>query len=755
MSKHSKDNKKNKGKVQKNIKDNKNNIKNIQKKKIKNTNYYDETDLEIPEKNSKKINTKKQKKHFLSKSDFRKLIVLFFIIMLILLILKIVSMLKWQNIAKQMVKNENSIIVDLNNTTIATLGNEKIHKNISFSEMPNNLINAYVSIEDERFYKHHGIDIKRTGAAILSYITHFGSSSFGGSSITQQLVKNLTGNDTSSISRKIDEWSKAIDLEFCLSKDEILESYLNIIYVGPNIYGVEMGAKYYFDKSASELTLEECAYLAGINHSPNSYNPFSETDKTKKITKRTKLVLNKMLELGYISNDEYNLACSNLEKGLNFKKGNLVSNSSSIIYSYHTDALISEAIEDIKDKYDISETFATNYLNMAGLTIYSTENSDIQKTLEEEFEKDKYILKSKNTENTTSQAAMIIIDHSKRICSSVAFGGLGKKTTFRGFNRATQGIRQTGSASKPLTTLVPGIDKKIFTSSTLYNDTKTTFLDRKNENYSPTNNSDYLGKITVRRAVESSQNIPFVQMIEQITPSTSIKYLEKMGITTLTEEDNNLALSLGGLEKGVSPLEMAGAYSCIANDGIYITPIFYTKIKQKDGKTLITKKQEETTVFSNSVAYILKDLLTEPVKGENGTAKICAISKIDTACKTGTTDDDYDRWLCGFTNYYTAVTWYGFDLNENIDFPGNQNPASVLWANVMKSIHKDLSGTNFEKPYDIITANICPSTGLLSNSNCPDAYEEYFLTGTVPKRCEEKHSSNNKSKKKNFSNKLD
>ena len=239
-----------------------------------------------------------------------------------------------------MVTNTGSIILDKDGNTIATLGTEKIHKNTTLSQMPNNLKNAYVAIEDERFYKHHGVDVKRTSSAIFSYVIHFGSSSFGGSSITQQLVKNITGNDASSISRKVEEWSKAIELEFCLSKEEILESYLNIIYVGPNIYGVEMGAKYYFNKDVKDLTLEECAFLAGINHSPNSYNPFQDTDKkSEKIKKRTKLVLDKMLELNYISNEDYETATSNLEKGLNFKKGDIASNN--VVYSYHTDAVIS------------------------------------------------------------------------------------------------------------------------------------------------------------------------------------------------------------------------------------------------------------------------------------------------------------------------------------------------------------------------------------------------------------------------------
>lgn len=388
------------------------------KSRKKDKNKIDKKPIErnMSEKELKK-SSKKQKKDAKKNSKLRKKLkkIIIFIILISILIFAIVkgiSMYKWQTLAKEMMSNTNSVIVDKDGNIIATLGSEKIHKNISFSEMPDNLKNAYVSIEDERFYKHHGVDIKRTGSAIVSYVIHFGSSSFGGSSITQQLVKNITGNDTSSISRKVEEWSKAIELEFCLSKDEILESYLNIIYVGPNIYGVEMGAKYYFNKSAKDLNLEECAFLAGLNHSPNSYNPFGDTDRQDKIKKRTKLVLDKMLELGYISNEDYEKAVSNVEKGLNFKKGNLSADNDAI-YSYHTDAVISQVISDISKTKKLDTTFATNYLNMAGLTIYSTEDSKIQQQMEEEFEKSKYIIKSKNDSAVTSQSAMVIIDHTR------------------------------------------------------------------------------------------------------------------------------------------------------------------------------------------------------------------------------------------------------------------------------------------------------------------------------------------------------
>lgn len=559
----------------------------------------------------KEISEKLNKK---PKHKFKRIIFLLIIISIVILaIFTACKAYKWQNMAIDIISNTPSTVLDSDNNVIAELGKERKQSNISYSEMPKNLVNAYVSIEDQRFYNHFGIDIKRTSAAIFSYIFK-GNSSFGGSSITQQLVKNITNDNSSSVTRKISEWIRAVELEAVLSKEEILEAYLNIIYVGPNIYGVNNGAKYYFDKDISELTLTQCAFLAGLNHSPNSYNPFGENDNSEKIFKRTKTVLTKMLELGYISDTEHTKALKELdESGLSFKKGTISTSESSGIYNYHTDALISEIIKDISEEKDISLNFATNYINMAGLKIYSTQNTNIQTEIEKEFNKNKYIIKSKNDTNAISQAAMVVIDHKNGYVLGCV-GGLGEKTISRGFNRATQAVRQTGSASKPLAVLLPALDTKTITSITMLNDTLTTFDDGTEEGYTPINYNNYLGNITVRRAVESSQNIPFVRIMEVITPSTSISYLKKMGVTSLTDVDNNINLALGGLDKGISPLEMAGAYATISNNGVYIEPTFYTKIENKNNKTILRKKQESRKVVSEQVSYILKNLLTEPVK---------------------------------------------------------------------------------------------------------------------------------------------
>lgn len=653
----------------------------------------------------------------------KRIFVLILIILVVLLIMFLVSLYKWNKILKDIIKCENSVVVDSTGNVIAVLGESRIQEYVKLEDIPKNLVNAYVSIEDKNFYKHNGINVKRTAGAVASYVFNGGSSSFGGSTITQQLVKNITGDNETKISRKVQEWDRAIKTELVLSKDEILETYLNIIYVGPNIYGVEKGAEYYFNKKVAELDLAECAFLAGINNSPNSYNPFGKNDNSEKIKSRTTTVLNVMLEQGYISNESYDLAVSELQSGLKFNKGKLEPKGDAI-YSYMVDATISEVINDLENKKGMSTNFATNYLYFSGLKIYSTQNSDIQREIEKECEKNKYMIKSAQYENTTAQAAMVVMNHNNgQVMGCV--GGLGKKTISRGFNRATQALRQTGSAIKPIAVLGPALEEKIITPVTIYDDTKTVFA----EGYSPDDCEKELGEITVRRAVESSQNIPFVKIMEQLTPEKSMKYMEKEGIANLTDGDKNLGLALGGLEKGSSPLEMASAYACIANGGNYIEPTFYTKVENSKGKIILKSKQKSRKVYSEDTAYVLKELLTEPVNGENGTARTCKIDGMEVAAKTGTTNDNYDKWLCGFTKYYTAVTWFGYDVNEPIN-EGANSMANQIWGNVMREIHRYLIKADFDKPKDVEEVVVCRKSGKVAESGCGEAYVEYFRKGT-------------------------
>lgn len=658
-----------------------------------------------------------------------------------------------------LITKTNSVVKDSDGNIIANLAGDENRKVISKDEMPEYLPKAFVSIEDERFYKHHGVDIKRTAAATVTYVFNRGNSSFGGSTITQQLIKNLTNEkDDSGVKgmiRKVKEMSKAYQVEKLISKDQILELYLNIIFLGDKAYGVEVASQYYFSKSAKDLDLAECAFLAGINHSPNGYKPFEEyvskedpaSEKQKmqdKIKKRTKTVLTKMKELGAITSDEeYNTAVAEVENGLNFKKGEIATSGSG--YSYHTAAAINQVKKDLIEKNGWSEELADINLRNNGYVIYSTQNTSIQNRMEEEFKKDTTYIRiasevNKEGVKEKSQAAMVIIDHTNgQVVGTV--GGLGSNSNASGLNRATQSYRQTGSSMKPLSVVAPGLEKNVLTAGTVYFDGKTVF----GGGYTPKNDSGTFknNAITIRDAIEISQNIPQLKAMTDLGPANSVKFLKEIGFSKIVSasenkkaNDESLSLALGGLTNGASPLEMAAGYAMIANNGEYISPTFYTKVEDKNGKTVIEAKQEKKRALSEQNAYILKSILTEPVTGSAGTATYCKIAGMDVSAKTGTTNDNKDRWLCGFTPYYAAATWYGYDTPSEVRFSG-RNPAGRIWSSIMQDIHKNLSNKKFEKPNGIVTATICKDTGLLAGSKCTDTYTEIFKEGTVPtKKCE-------------------
>lgn len=652
------------------------------------------------------------------------------------------------------VGTSNTVVLDKNGNEIANLSTDEKRKTISLSEMPDYLPKAYIAIEDKRFYSHSGVDIKRTAGAILGVVT--GNSSYGGSSITQQLVKNITDDKDRSgiagIKRKVKEWAKAIQIERMISKNQILELYLNIIFVGgPELHGVELGSIYYFNKSAKDLDLAECAFLAGINNKPNSYSPYNENLDQEKVAKlikdRTLTVLSEMKDQGFIENEEeYNAAVAKVEAGLTFEKGNT---GGAYQYSYHTEAAIEQVVEQIMEEKGVTKEFAENYVKGSGLTIYSTQDTSIQARVEEEFAKTKYQIagREKNSDGTFkndhTQAAIVIIDN--ETSQVVAVGGELENNLATGSNRATDAIRQTGSSMKPIADIVPGLQEKVITAATIYDDTKTNF----GGNYIPRNSGDsYLKLINIRTCIKVSHNIPMVKLMTELTPKKSIEYLKKMGITTLTEADANPSLAIGGLNWGINPLEMAGAYASIANDGVYTTPTFYTKVVDSNGNTVLTANQEKTKVISEQNAYITRSILKEPTLS-GGTATYCSISGMETCAKTGSTDDYIDRWLCGFTPYYTAACWFGFD-NNNVDEPepltnqygkvysvDGKNPAGALWSAIMKDIHKNLPNKSFNKPSTGLTqAKVCKVTGCLATSSCTETYTEIFTTDNLPSKCE-------------------
>lgn len=351
----------------------------------------------------------------------------------------------------------------------------------------------------------------------------------------------------------------------------------------------------------------------------------------------------------------------------------------------------------------------------------------------------KYILHTKNTKgnDVTAEAAAVVIDPATGYVVG-AVGQLGEKTTSRGLNRINR-PRQTGSAIKPLSDVLPGLEEGIITPATIYANQYTIF----GGGYDPKNyNNKKLGNRTVRSALTTSQNIPFVKIQAELTPKKGLEYLKKMGVSTLDDEkDNNLAaVAIGGFTYGISPLEMAAAYAMISNDGVYIKPTFYTKAVDSNGNTILAPSQPTERVCSEQTAYVLKDLMKSVVNDAEGTATYARISGMDLAAKTGTTNGDKERWLCGFTNYYACAVFYGFDESLTITKTSRQSSGSIF-TNIMKEIHSGLESSSFKQPDGIISARVCTTSGLLASDKCSNTYSEIFIEGKLPETCDAHTSS--------------
>lgn len=706
--------------------------------------------------NSKNETDKKEKKAKKKHSKLKKFFIISFVLIILLgltgvgVFAGIFFSDKWQ-ISKEdlVISNENTEVYNSDGKKIAELTGDENRQIITLAEMGEYLPNAFVAIEDERYYNHFGIDIKRTAGAILTYITNGGSSSFGGSTITQQLVKNMMNDDASEgaagVERKIREWSRAYQIEQMLSKSQILELYLNKIFMGSTIYGVESASQYYFNKSAKDLSLAEAAFIAGINHAPNGYNPYGETDNSEKIKNRTVTVLEKMkslrtteipelVGLTKITEEQYDKAIEEAKNGLKFKKGSISDNSN---ISYHTAAAIDQIAKELAEEKDVNVKTARAMLYNGGYKIYTTEDSSIQEIMEKEYLKDKYIRKATTKKgkanNEHTQSAMVIIDHKTgQVVGSV--GGLGNDVSALGQNRATSSELQPGSAIKPLAAVGPALEEKIITAATLYDDSRTSFGGQ-----SYINSTGYPGIISVRAAIERSSNIVNMKILSNLGLNKSIEYLNEFGLTYYDSSDASLTLTLGGTTNGASPLQMAAGYATIANGGEYIEPTFYTKVENSSGKVILEANQEKRRVLSEQTAYVLTNILKSPVYGFYGsaTATKCKISGIETAAKTGTTTKYKDRWLCGITPYYAAATWFGYDEPESVpsNISGGSNPAMTIWASVMKEVHKDLDDAKFKKPSGVVTAKICKVSGKMATDKCESTYSEVFVSGTVPKAC--------------------
>lgn len=727
-------------------------VKRVEKKKDKPSK---EASSEEPKyKNDKKTAKKDKKKKKKKKFRILKRIILTLFILGVIAVIAAVAVVyaifktdKWAITREELLSEAGAIIYDKNGNELVRLTGDEINKKVELSEM-SKVPDAFISIEDERYYSHHGVDFKRTAAAIVNFITHGGNSSFGGSTITQQLVKITMKDDSrsgvSGVQRKIREWSRAYQVEDMLTKDEILTRYLNRIFLGSaanglEIRGVEAAANYYFNKSAKDLTPAQAAFIAGINHAPNSYNPFSEKDHDatmEKIKTRTVVTLEKMHQLGKITDEEYNTAVEEARKGLVFTKGEVSNGSSSL--SYHTAAAVDQIASELADQRDLSYSEARELLINSGYKIYTTVDTDLQSKMEEVFKNKKYIAygstargkTSSGKEERISQSGMALVEPSTGYVVAEC-GGLGENQTTLGYNRGTA-KRMVGSAFKPIATIAPGLENKYITASTLFYDVNgTSFGGYKVKN----DDGGSHGICNMRFILTRSLNVPEVKLLSIMGTQEPAEFLGKMGIN-VDPEVTGLTFALGSVS--CSPVQMAAAYAMLANKGIYITPTFYTKVVNNNGEEVISASQESTRLMSEENAYIETSLLKGPI--QSGTASTFAnyLGGMGVAGKTGTTDNYIDRWFCGYTPYYAAACWYGNDANNAAFYNGcngGGNPAGQIWFRVMQKVDEGLEKKDFDKPEGIVNRRICKDSGKIATDSCGNTYSEIFNKDSLPGTC--------------------
>lgn len=572
---------------------------------------------------------------------------------------------------------------------------------VSIDKAPQMLIDAFVAIEDERFYEHKGVDWKRTVAAVGNIFFHYDDREFGGSTITQQLIKNITSDDEKDAQRKFREIVRATLVEKKLSKNQIMEAYLNTVSLGNGICGIQVAANYYFNKELKELTLAQCASLAGITQNPVKYNPVSGREKN---IERRNVVLEKMLDLGKISEEEY-------EKAV--KEELVLDNSQKQHYeaeinNYFMDALIDQVIEDIATEYHMNTEIASRVFYNSGLKIYATLQTGIQEKMENVYRNvNKYFRQTavnSKGETVNVQSAMTIMDYEGHILGVV--GGVGEKTTNRGLNRATDYPRQPGSTMKPIGVYALAIDQDIVNYTS-------TVLDEPIEHYFPDGKAGpnewygyYKGNITVNYAIRKSANTIPVRLLQEVGIENSYDFLKnKLHCNHLVEDDKNLAsLALGGCTYGITTTESAAAYAIFGNQGVYHKPTTYYKIEKANGDPFLTYDSRGEQVISPASATIMNHLLQEVVYGSEGTGGgIARYSRMKAYAKTGTSSESMDLWMVAGSPYYVGSVYYGFDERATLK---NQSAAATIWRDVMTEVHKGLEFKEFEDSQDVFKKGV-------------------------------------------------
>lgn len=603
-------------------------------------------------------------------------------------------------------------------TLYETIKGKENREWVDSDKIPDTLKNAVVAIEDERFYKHHGVDWVRTIGAVKGWL--LGGTQYGGSTITQQLIKNITADNDYSVKRKVNEIFRAFALEKEIDdKDRILVMYLNTIFLGYNSYGVQTAAMQYFDKDVSQLDLAESAVLAGLTNNPSIYDVYNHPEKVKE---RQETILAQMLDQKMISQEEYEAAVA---EELNYRPYEEYQQEIKSTYSYFTDEVIKDVINDLMTEKGYSRLVAENMVYSGGLNIYATIDTKVQNALDEVW------ANADNFPNTEKygeipQSAMVITDKQGNIVGIA--GGRGEKTSSRGFSYASDARRQPGSSLKPLSAYGPAMDNGIVTpDSTIYD---RALMEDEEGNPWPMNDGKYpTGRqLTIKEGMTRSLNTVSAQLLKTLTPQVSFNFLtQQLGfklVDSRTNEDGTVQsdidlapLALGALTDGVTVREMAGGFSTFINDGVCGGTRTYTKVTDSEGNTVMENTPNTDKGFTNvRTDYYMLDCLQNVTA--HGTAYGIQLDGVETGGKTGTTTSNTDIWFCGITPKYSGAVWVGYEHNYRLDGLYGRNAANI-WLAVMQKVHAGDSGLVFDShPQDFEEVTYCMDTGLLASGAC-------------------------------------
>ena len=592
--------------------------------------------------------------------------------------------------------NLSSVICYIDSETgdereLVTLQSSEYRRFVSYDDIPEYLIQALVSIEDHRFYAHRGVDWYRTAGAFMNMFLSM-KDTFGGSTITQQLIKNLTQEDDVTVQRKLLEVFRALEYERQYSKEEILEQYLNLVYFGHGCYGIGAAAHYYFNKDVSDLTLAESASIVGITNNPSKYSPYADRKANKE---RQELILSQMKKHGYIKTELDYLRAVNAP--LNFQRGE-DNEYEQVIYSWFEEAVIRDVIRDLENNMGMSAQIARRWLYTGGLKIIATIDPAIQSIVDNVYKNPSSLPKVTGSAQQL-QSGIIIADPYTGEIKALS-GGVGNKTRNMLLNRATMTYRPPGSSLKPISVYAPAMDLGLITPETLFEDSEDTVLngttwmpknaDRK---YKPE------GFVGLREAIQQSLNTTPAIVLDELGVSVAYRFLrDALGFNLHPSDEDYAPLAAGQLTNGASVREMVSGFSMFPNMGERVELRTYSRIFDSEGRLFFDNRPKYTRVISEATAYWMTDLLYEAATKGTGTAANLGRT-MPTAGKTGTSSDSKDRWFVGFTPYYIGAVWTGYDIPTGM--VSSSNPSAQIWKTIMASVHEGLETRQFNTPSDI------------------------------------------------------